>query len=314
MRLIGPRVVFNCLLVDTFSWRDPIVLGEAGPNPEVQDEGHAGSDSSDAAEFTTTAYTNVQENLKLPSEDPVIPEEPASSTGTMSSLQNLKKELSFTDHFFVEKKQEEEPGKPNADVEVQSMVLVSIHQDTSSVPPMTTLVIDLTKSQSGSPLSTSSATTSTVMTTTTIPPSPSPPQPQQRTADPTLMKRIDELEQHMTNLLQYNLALEESPNEEEEPGKPNADVEVQSMVLVSIHQDTSSVPPMTTLVKLMDSTDQDILCCRFCGVLFTAQTLTMLKGFGKSLFNPYTFLTDRKNLATASRRKKKTTYLLIPSI
>nr|GEW62757.1 hypothetical protein [Tanacetum cinerariifolium] len=44
------------------------------------------------------------------------------------------------------------------------------------------------------------------MTTTTIPPSPS--QPQQSTADPTLMKRIDELEQHMANLLQYNLALE----------------------------------------------------------------------------------------------------------
>nr|GEV49849.1 hypothetical protein [Tanacetum cinerariifolium] len=46
------------------------------------------------------------------------------------------------------------------------------------------------------------------MTTTTIPPPPT--QPQQSTIDPTLMKRIDELEQHMANLLQYNLALEES--------------------------------------------------------------------------------------------------------
>nr|GEU59583.1 hypothetical protein [Tanacetum cinerariifolium] len=45
------------------------------------------------------------------------------------------------------------------------------------------------------------------MTTTTI--LPPPPQPQQSTGDPTLMKRIDELEQHMANLLQYNLALEE---------------------------------------------------------------------------------------------------------
>nr|GFA05047.1 hypothetical protein [Tanacetum cinerariifolium] len=51
------------------------------------------------------------------------------------------------------------------------------------------------------------ATTLTVTTTTTIP--PPPPQPQQSTADPTLMKSIDELEQHMANLLQYNLALEE---------------------------------------------------------------------------------------------------------
>nr|GEY09349.1 hypothetical protein [Tanacetum cinerariifolium] len=65
--------------------------------------------------------------------------------------------------------------KTNAEVEVQSMVSVLIHQDTSSVPPMTTLVIDLMTSQSGSPLPTSSVTTSIVMTTTTIP--PPPPQP-----------------------------------------------------------------------------------------------------------------------------------------
>nr|GEW14567.1 hypothetical protein [Tanacetum cinerariifolium]GEW15208.1 hypothetical protein [Tanacetum cinerariifolium]GEW21268.1 hypothetical protein [Tanacetum cinerariifolium] len=83
------------------------------------------------------------------------------------------------------------------------MVLIIIHQDTSSVPLMTTPVIDLMTSQSGSPL-TSTATTSTVMTITTI-----IPPPQQSTTDPTLMKRIDELEQHMANLLQCNLALEE---------------------------------------------------------------------------------------------------------
>nr|GEX07744.1 hypothetical protein [Tanacetum cinerariifolium] len=69
------------------------------------------------------------------------------------------------------------------------MVSVPIHQDTSSVPPMNTLVIDLTTSQSGSPLPTSTATTSTVMTTTTIP--PPTPQPQQSSTDPTLLQRID---------------------------------------------------------------------------------------------------------------------------
>ncbi|GKB24083.1 hypothetical protein Tco_0863484, partial [Tanacetum coccineum] len=53
-------------------------------------------------EFTTTAYPNVQENYKLPTEDQVILEEPVSSTGTLSSLQNLNKELSFTDQFFEE--------------------------------------------------------------------------------------------------------------------------------------------------------------------------------------------------------------------
>ncbi|GJV32823.1 retrovirus-related pol polyprotein from transposon TNT 1-94 [Tanacetum coccineum] len=183
--------------------------GQAGPNPGEQDEGQAGSNPDDAEEsqplpshvvhagpnlehmdlettdastqqkleqmdeeFTTTAYPNVQENLKLLTEDQVILEEPASSIGTLSSLQNLDKDLSFTDQFFVEKPQEEEPGKTNAEAEVQSMVSVLIHQDTSSVPPMTTSVIDLTKSQSDSPLSTLTTTTSTITTTTTPPPPP----------------------------------------------------------------------------------------------------------------------------------------------
>ncbi|GJV01066.1 hypothetical protein Tco_1334635 [Tanacetum coccineum] len=73
-------------------------------------------------EFTTTAYPNVQENLKLLTKDQVILEELASSTGTLSSLQNLDKDLSFTDQFFVEKPQEEEPGKTNAEAEVSKAV------------------------------------------------------------------------------------------------------------------------------------------------------------------------------------------------
>ncbi|GJW36176.1 hypothetical protein Tco_0059096 [Tanacetum coccineum] len=124
---------------------------------------------------------DLEENLKLPTEDKVILEEPTSSTGTLSSLQNLDKELSFTNQFFVEKPQEEEPEKTNTESKVQSMVTVSIHQDTSSVPPMTTSVIDLTLSQPISttvhaPLPTSTATTIALTTTTTLP--PPPPQPQ----------------------------------------------------------------------------------------------------------------------------------------
>ncbi|GKE01458.1 hypothetical protein Tco_1389441, partial [Tanacetum coccineum] len=83
------------------------------------------------------------------------------------------KEFSFTNQFLEEKSQEDEPEKPNTKLEVQSMVTVPIHQDTSSVPLMTTLVIDLIVSQ---PVSTT---------------------------------RIGELEQHMEDLLQENLALEE---------------------------------------------------------------------------------------------------------
>ncbi|GJT37628.1 hypothetical protein Tco_0937493 [Tanacetum coccineum] len=131
-------------------------------------------------EFTTTAYPNVQENLKLLTEDQVIHEDPTSSTGTLSSLQNLDKELSFTNQFLKEKLQEDEPKKTNTELEVQSMVTVRIHQDTSSVPPMATPVIDLTFSHLvftavHASLPTSTATTTTITTTTSLP--PPPPQP-----------------------------------------------------------------------------------------------------------------------------------------
>nr|GEU65865.1 putative reverse transcriptase domain-containing protein [Tanacetum cinerariifolium] len=99
----------------------------------------------------------------------------------------------FTNQFFMEKPQKEEPEKTNAESEVQSMVTILIHQDTSLVPPMTIPVIDLTTLQSESPtahapLPTSTATTTTITTTITLPPPPS--QPQQSTTDLTLLQRI----------------------------------------------------------------------------------------------------------------------------
>ncbi|GJW52554.1 retrovirus-related pol polyprotein from transposon TNT 1-94 [Tanacetum coccineum] len=155
--------------------------GQAGPNPSIQDEGQVTDTSIQQnpeqmdEEFTTTAYLNVQENLKLPTEDQVRLEEPASSAGTLSSLQNIDKELSFADQFLVEKSQEDKPGKTNTESEIQSMVTVPIHQDTSYVPLMTTPVIDLTVSQPVSTtiqalLPTSTATVTTITTTTSLPP------------------------------------------------------------------------------------------------------------------------------------------------
>ncbi|GJU73599.1 hypothetical protein Tco_1265004 [Tanacetum coccineum] len=79
-------------------------------NAGAQEEGQDGTNPGEAAvsqtqsshvmdeEFTTTIYPSVQENLKLPTKGEVRLEEPASSTGTLSSLQNLDKELSFTNH------------------------------------------------------------------------------------------------------------------------------------------------------------------------------------------------------------------------
>ncbi|GJV27286.1 E-beta-farnesene synthase [Tanacetum coccineum] len=202
--------------------------GQAGSDPGKQDEGQAGSNPGNAVVFQPQPShvvhvgpnlepMDLAENLKLPAEDQVILEEPASSTGTLSSLQHLEKELSFTDQFFVEKPQEEEPEKTNAESEVQSMVTVPIHQDTSSVPPMTTPVIDLTTSQADSPtvhapLPTPTTTTTTITTTTTLPPPPL--QPQHSTTYPILIRRIGELEQHMANLIQDNSTLEERLNKQ----------------------------------------------------------------------------------------------------
>ncbi|GKA37456.1 E-beta-farnesene synthase [Tanacetum coccineum] len=128
--------------------------GQAGPNPDLE---HINLEASNTSlqpnpeqmdeEFTTTAYPNVQENLKLPTKGEVRLEEPTSSAGTLSSQQNLDKELSFTNQFLSEKSQEDEPEKTNIEAEVQSMVTVPIHQETSSVPLMTTPVIDLSASQ-----------------------------------------------------------------------------------------------------------------------------------------------------------------------
>nr|GEX41247.1 putative reverse transcriptase domain-containing protein [Tanacetum cinerariifolium] len=155
--------------------------GQAGPYPGVLTEGQAGSDPGDDAEpqpqsshvvhdgpnlehidleatdistqqhpeqmdegFTVTAYPNVQENLKLTVEKQVILNEPASSTGTLSSLQHLAKDFSFGDLFFNDKPCEAENEKTTVETEAESMVSVTIQQNTSAIPPMTTPVIDLT--------------------------------------------------------------------------------------------------------------------------------------------------------------------------
>ncbi|GJT13984.1 hypothetical protein Tco_0861026 [Tanacetum coccineum] len=143
-------------------------------------------------EFTAMAYPKVQENLKLSTEGDVRLKEPASSAATLSSLQNLDKEINFTNQFLTEKSQEDEP-------------------DTSSVPLMTTPVIDLNVSQPASTtiqasLPTSTATTA--ITTTTILPPP-PPQPQQGVSNSIIIQRIGKLERSIADQVDANQALEE---------------------------------------------------------------------------------------------------------
>ncbi|GJX66840.1 hypothetical protein Tco_0301183 [Tanacetum coccineum] len=121
-------------------------------------------------------------------------ENPPSSFGTLSSMKNLEDAFTFGDQFINNKSTEEEPGKANVETEVESMVTVPIHQASSSVPPLSTPIIDLTPPKPVSapvqePIFT--ATTTTITTTTLLPP---PPPPQQSTIDPDLANRVTTLE------------------------------------------------------------------------------------------------------------------------
>ncbi|GKC57969.1 hypothetical protein Tco_1085567, partial [Tanacetum coccineum] len=91
-----------------------IIDPSSQPQPEHMDEG-----------FTAAAYPDVHENLKLMVDEQVIPEEPVSSTGTLSSLQHLAKDFSFGDQFLNDKPSEADNEKTTADTEAESMVFVT---------------------------------------------------------------------------------------------------------------------------------------------------------------------------------------------
>ncbi|GJZ73196.1 hypothetical protein Tco_0637342 [Tanacetum coccineum] len=167
------------------------------PQPEHMDEG-----------FTASAYPDVHKNLKLTVDEQVIPEEPVSSTGTLSSLQHLAKDFSFGDQFLNDKPFEADNEKTTADTEAESMVSVTIQQDTSIIPPMTSPVIDLVSRPDSPnvhwPLPTTTITTAATTTTTL----PLPPQLQQGSSESLLIKRMGELEQHIADRVDENQALE----------------------------------------------------------------------------------------------------------
>ncbi|GKG16772.1 hypothetical protein Tco_0361729, partial [Tanacetum coccineum] len=101
------------------------------------------------------------------------------SLKTLSSMKNLDDAFTYGDQFLNDKPTEEEPGKANVETEVESMVIIPIHQAFSSVPPLSTPVIDLTPSKPvSSPIQelVFTATTATTTTTTTLLPPPPPEQ------------------------------------------------------------------------------------------------------------------------------------------
>ncbi|GJZ14042.1 hypothetical protein Tco_0549272, partial [Tanacetum coccineum] len=126
----------------------------------------------------------------------------------LSSLQHLTKDFSYGDQFIDDKPSEANNEKTIADTKAESMVSVTIQQDTFVIPPMISPVIDpVPRPDSPNvhwPLPTT--TTTTAATTTTTP--PLPPQPQQGSSDSIFIKRMGELEQHIADLVEENQALE----------------------------------------------------------------------------------------------------------
>nr|GEY78150.1 hypothetical protein [Tanacetum cinerariifolium] len=95
-----------------------VANGSPQPSTKQLDEG-----------FTATVYPNIQENLKLAVEEPVLLEEPASSSGTLSSLQHLSRDFSFGDQFFSDKHSN---ADKNAETKVESMDMAPDEQAQSS--------------------------------------------------------------------------------------------------------------------------------------------------------------------------------------
>ncbi|GJX67350.1 hypothetical protein Tco_0303077 [Tanacetum coccineum] len=132
----------------------------ARPNPEPTHK-----------EFMANVYPNVHESLKFLADEHVIIEDPLSSFGTLSSMKNLDDAYTIGDQFLNDKSTEDEPGKLNVEAEVVSRVTVSIYQASSSVPPLSTPVIDLSPPK---PISSTTQAPNFIATTTTLPLPPLP--------------------------------------------------------------------------------------------------------------------------------------------
>nr|GEX37525.1 hypothetical protein [Tanacetum cinerariifolium] len=176
---------------------DPGKTPESRPQPkqEFMEEDQAGPDprvirvaltrpnhEPTHEEFMANVYTDVHGSLKLPADEHVMLEEPLSSTDILSSIKNLDDAYTFGDQFINDKSTKDELSKLNMESKVVSMVTVPIHQVSSSVPPLSTPIIDLYPLKPAS--STTQAPIFTATTTTTKTTLPLlPPLPQQSTLD-----------------------------------------------------------------------------------------------------------------------------------
>nr|GEV38890.1 retrovirus-related Pol polyprotein from transposon TNT 1-94 [Tanacetum cinerariifolium] len=167
-----------------------------GPNPEPMHD-----------DFVATIYPKVHESLKFPADEQVILGDPPRSSVTLSSMKNLDDPYTFRDQFFNDKSTEDEHGKHNVDAEVLSMVTVPIHEASTSIPPLSIPIIDLSAPNPiTSPLLESFTFATTETTTTTL--LLSQPPEQQSTTDSKLTARITALEKKFSDFEQKNQTLD----------------------------------------------------------------------------------------------------------
>ncbi|GJR34324.1 hypothetical protein Tco_1210008 [Tanacetum coccineum] len=147
-------------------------------------------------------FANIVHDTSSPTDVETVAETDNTNSKKDTEILNIGEEQGedVTTKFFNDKPTEEEPDKSNMETKVESMVTVLIHQASSSIPPISTPVIDLTPPKPVSltiqvPIFTATTTT----TTTTLPlPPPIPQQPSSTDLDlaSRLSSRVFNLELH----------------------------------------------------------------------------------------------------------------------
>ncbi|GKD87956.1 hypothetical protein Tco_1359110, partial [Tanacetum coccineum] len=181
---------------------------QTGPDPVESRVALAGPDLEPTHdEFMADLYPKVQESLKFPADEHLVLEKPLSSSGTLSLMKNLDDAYTIGDQFINDKANKDEPEKLNVESKVVSMVTVLIYQVSSSVPPMSAPVIDLSPPKPAPSTTQAPVFTATTLATTTTRPFSPPPQ-QQSTTDSELAACVTSLEQKFTAFKQKSKNLD----------------------------------------------------------------------------------------------------------
>nr|GEZ90151.1 hypothetical protein [Tanacetum cinerariifolium] len=108
--------------------------GQAGPNPGVQTEGQARSNPGDDAELQPQSSPIFYARPNLEHID-------LEATDVLTQQHPEQMDEGFGYQFFNDKPSEAENEKTTTETKVESMVSVTIQQDTSEIPPMTTPIM-----------------------------------------------------------------------------------------------------------------------------------------------------------------------------